>query len=179
MDLDSCIVQIDCFDCYLLISTQNKTYLCNTEKEYFIQIGKKLRDGVFGTCFLINSATDLSIDYLNITPEFFNNILYTLGYRYKPLQNNYNSAFRFAKELDVVVSSESPDVRIFCARPGARLWEAGFDAQVLRTYQFKESLKEKLTPTELLVITSGEEAVLQKRINDGDLKVSLIRLRIF
>lgn len=78
----------------------------------------------------------------------------------------------------MVVSSESPDVRIFCARPGARLWEAGFDAQVLRTYQFKESLKEKLTPTELLVIASEEEAVLQKRINDGDLKVSFIILKI-
>lgn len=92
--------------------------------------------------------------------------------------NNYNNLFRFAKESDVVVSSESPDVRIFCARPGARLWEAGFDAQVLRTYQFKESLKEKPTPTELLVITSGEEAVLQKRIHDGELKVSLVILNI-
>lgn len=51
MTLDSAIVQIDSYSKYLLISTITRTYLCDTEKEHYKQIGKKLRDGYFGACF--------------------------------------------------------------------------------------------------------------------------------
>lgn len=52
MTLDSAIVQIESFSNYLLISTTTRTVLCDTEKEQYKQIGKKLRDGQFGACFL-------------------------------------------------------------------------------------------------------------------------------
>ncbi|XP_013390799.1 uncharacterized protein LOC106159140 isoform X3 [Lingula anatina] len=49
--LDSAVVQMDFLDGKLLISTLTKSYLCNTVKQTFTQIGKKARDGRYGSCF--------------------------------------------------------------------------------------------------------------------------------
>lgn len=96
MKLDSSIVQLDIYWKYLLISTETKTFLCDTNEEHYKQIGKKLRNGPFGCCFLNLSSLDNDID----------------------------------------------QVKIICARPGCRLWEANFTCQVIRTQQFKEALIE-------------------------------------
>lgn len=43
------------------------------------------------------------------------------------------------------------DVRIFCARPGSRLWEADLDGNVLRTHQFKQKSDESPNlPSEII-----------------------------
>lgn len=55
--LDSEIVQIDCFDLLLVVSTRTACILCNTDREEFKQIGNRPRDGSFGACF-INKSID-------------------------------------------------------------------------------------------------------------------------
>ncbi|XP_052800532.1 uncharacterized protein LOC128231569 [Mya arenaria] len=52
MKLDSGVVQIDSVDDRLLVSTLTRCYLCNTKQHTYTQIGKKLRDGSYGSCFL-------------------------------------------------------------------------------------------------------------------------------
>lgn len=37
------------------------------------------------------------------------------------------------------------DVKVFCARPGSRLWEANFDSCVLCTHQFRDSMNKNAT----------------------------------
>lgn len=78
----------------LLVSTLSRSYLCDTAKEQYRQIGHQLREGAFGACF---SATD-------------------------------------------------KDIRMFCARPGSRLWEVGPEGLVMSTHQFKQSLAVPPTP---------------------------------
>lgn len=112
MTLDSAIVQIDSYSKYLLISTATRTFLCDTEKEQYRQIGKKLRDGVFGACFVP------------------------------------------AKEKPANTS----DVRIVCSRPGARLWQADFDATVTCTHQFKNIASQK--PASIIHLENNTEAHL-------------------
>ncbi|GFS95742.1 hermansky-Pudlak syndrome 5 protein [Nephila pilipes] len=51
MKLDSKVVQLDFAQDHLLVSTLTKCYLCDTNKEQFLTIGKKLRDGEYGACF--------------------------------------------------------------------------------------------------------------------------------
>ncbi|XP_023242056.1 Hermansky-Pudlak syndrome 5 protein homolog isoform X1 [Centruroides sculpturatus] len=51
MKLDSKIVQMDFVQDHLLVSTMTRCYLCDTLKEQYSQIGKKLRDGDYGACF--------------------------------------------------------------------------------------------------------------------------------
>ncbi|XP_066257193.1 BLOC-2 complex member HPS5 homolog isoform X2 [Euwallacea similis] len=152
MTLDSCIVQIDCFQCYLLISTRTKTYLCNTEKEVFVQIGKKAREGCYGACFL--TTEDLSKGAQN------------------SLVPSSGNPFRSATEAEIIISNSetNKNTKIFCARPGARLWEVGFNgAKVLFTYQFKTALAN--TPSNLPVIGNEEESVLQIRLHKANEKI--------
>lgn len=52
MQLDSKIVQLDFAQDRLLASTLTRCYLGDTLREKFAQVGKKLRDGEFGCCFL-------------------------------------------------------------------------------------------------------------------------------
>lgn len=97
MTLDTSIIQIDSYSKYLLVSTITRTFLCDTEKEQYRQIGKKLREGIFGACF----APIIE----------------------KPKSTN--------------------DQRIVCSRPGARLWQADFDATVTCTHHFKNIASQK------------------------------------
>ncbi|KAL1459762.1 hypothetical protein WDU94_011717 [Cyamophila willieti] len=54
MQLDSRIIQMStCVD-WLLVSTMTRSYLCDTVHEQYRQIGKKLRDGHYGACFVQN-----------------------------------------------------------------------------------------------------------------------------
>ncbi|XP_050307931.1 BLOC-2 complex member HPS5 homolog isoform X2 [Anthonomus grandis grandis] len=136
MTLDSEIIQIDTFESYVLISTKTKTFLCDTEKETYMQVGKKLRDGSFGACFCHHNGDSLE----SIIKETSHN----------PCQSVIENE-----------SCKSLNTKIYCARPGARIWEAGYDAKVLVTYQFKSSLD--VAPTNYLIIDSKEESTMQKK----------------
>ncbi|KAG5864416.1 hypothetical protein JTB14_030732 [Gonioctena quinquepunctata] len=50
------------------------------------------------------------------------------------------------------------DAKIYCARPGSRLWEANFEASVLLTHQFGSSLVQK--PSEIVTIEDSVDAKL-------------------
>lgn len=52
MQLDSRIIQLDTHSHFLLVSTQTRTWLSDTETETYKQIGKKSRIGDLGGCFL-------------------------------------------------------------------------------------------------------------------------------
>ncbi|CAG9833069.1 unnamed protein product, partial [Diabrotica balteata] len=136
MSLDSSIVQIDTYKNYLLISTKTRTYLCDTEKEQYKQIGKKLRDGNFGACF---SQTDFS--------DHFDRC------------EGVRRAFKTIESEDIFSSKVSNDVKIYCARPGARLWTANFEATVLSTYQFRNSLS--MQSSDLITIENAKDTRLR------------------
>ncbi|KAI4463905.1 ruby-eye2-like protein [Holotrichia oblita] len=115
MRLDSTIVQLDIYSNFLLASTKTKTYLCDTLQEQYRQIGKKLRDGHFGACFYNKG-----------------------GHNVNPTQTEQDKLTRNLKNGNASVINR--DVKIYCARPGLRLWEANFDSSVVCTHQFRDSL---------------------------------------
>ncbi|KAJ8911457.1 hypothetical protein NQ315_013561 [Exocentrus adspersus] len=126
LHLDSKIVQIDTYLNYLLVSTKTRTYLCDTEKECYKQIGRKLRDGNYGACFFNATDDDSSDKY-----------------------QSFKGIFKTINEDEHLLSpSNINDVKIYCARPGARLWEANFEATVVITHQFRDSLNQ--CPSNLL-----------------------------
>lgn len=51
MQLESAIVQVSSFENYLLVSTENWCYVCDTNREQYKQIGSKPREGQYGACF--------------------------------------------------------------------------------------------------------------------------------
>uniref|UniRef100_A0A182JQ04 Hermansky-Pudlak syndrome 5 protein homolog n=1 Tax=Anopheles christyi TaxID=43041 RepID=A0A182JQ04_9DIPT len=107
--LENRIVQIDRYKDLLLVSTLSKCVLCNTAREEFKQIGNRPRDGQYGASFVIAQPNTNSIGTTTTTPS-------------PPL---------------MIVDEE--DVRIFCSRPGSRLWEADLEGNVIRTHQFKQA----------------------------------------
>nr|XP_008191943.1 PREDICTED: Hermansky-Pudlak syndrome 5 protein homolog isoform X2 [Tribolium castaneum] len=119
MHLDSQIVQLDTYSKFLLVSTQTRSLLCDTESEKYRQIGKKMRDGCFGACFL------------------------TAG---NPHKNNDSNArtrglFEISGDSEQLSAPSHDDkVKIYCARPGVRLWQADFEANVVVTHQFRPAL---------------------------------------
>lgn len=88
MKLDSAVVQISCYEEYLLISTKTRCYICDTTKEQYKQIGNQLREGFYGATFM-----------------------------------KHENVFK-----------------IYCARPGSRLWEVDDSGDVVSTHQFKKAL---------------------------------------
>ena len=117
MILDSSIIQLDVHEHYLLVSTLTKSYICNTNMETYCQIGMKPRQGVFGACFC-------QIDNSSRRSEEEEN----------HCNNNFNSVGNF-------------ETRIFCARPGFRIWEANFKGFVLSTHQLRQTVESTLTTT--------------------------------
>ncbi|CAN2391027.1 Hermansky-Pudlak syndrome 5 [Pristimantis euphronides] len=55
--VDSRVVQLDCTDGRLLISSLTRSYLCDTEREKFWRIGNKERDGEYGACFFLGGRS--------------------------------------------------------------------------------------------------------------------------
>ncbi|KAK5643432.1 hypothetical protein RI129_007277 [Pyrocoelia pectoralis] len=121
MQLDSRIIQIDSYSKFLLISTLTRTYICDTDKEQYRQIGKKLRNGHFGASFFSNN-----LDSNRVLSE-------TLKKR---------GIFKKSIDDEQFYAQINDNVQIFCTRPGARMWEAKLSASVTRTHQFKNLLKE-------------------------------------
>lgn len=130
MKLDSQIIQIDAYAKYLLISTQTRTYLCNIEKENYRQVGRKLRDGVYGACFIPG----------------------------KIQQQKPPSVKSFFQVTESPADDVLSDVKIFCSRPGARLWNADFEASVTCTYQFKNALIQR--PTNIIHVDGSSDGRL-------------------
>lgn len=112
--LESPVVQICDFDQLLLVSNYTKCILCNTETEEFKQIGNQPRDGKFGACFV--SPMDGADD-------------------------EWEDAKSSTSAAAIAAARSMATTRIFCARPGARLWECDLDGSVIQTHKFKAALK--------------------------------------
>ncbi|CAB3359786.1 Hypothetical predicted protein [Cloeon dipterum] len=126
MQLDSNIVQMDFAHDLMIISTLTRCYLSDTEKEQYKQVGQKLRDGEFGACFICKN------DDCSQSKE-------QTAASVPPVAMMVN-------HFDLIGANESLPLRmkcklrIFCARPGSRLWEVNCDGSVMSTHQLKESI---------------------------------------
>ncbi|KXJ79184.1 hypothetical protein RP20_CCG002096 [Aedes albopictus] len=133
--LENNIVQIDRYKELLLVSTLSKCVLCNTLREEFKQIGNRPRDGLYGATFIVSN------------PECFNT---SSDEDYEDSQavvvgsdDNDNDQRPSPSSAQRQRDSYPEDVRIFCSRPGSRLWEADLDGNVLRTHQFRQRSKDR------------------------------------
>ncbi|XP_033126305.1 Hermansky-Pudlak syndrome 5 protein-like [Anneissia japonica] len=63
VSLDSAIVQLDFTKDYLLVSSLSKCHICNTKRQQFYSVGKKLRDGLYGACFYLKSKEGDAVIY--------------------------------------------------------------------------------------------------------------------
>lgn len=122
--LENQIVQIDRYKELLLVSTFSKCVLCNTTREEFKQIGNRPRDGLYGAAFIVPNS------------EYFDTPINEEKKDGQAEDDDDNDNEQ--RPSPSVKSSSHGDVRIFCSRPGSRLWEADLDGNVLRTHQFKE-----------------------------------------
>ncbi|XP_011883083.1 PREDICTED: uncharacterized protein LOC105570478 [Vollenhovia emeryi] len=121
MNLDSGIVQLSFLSPLLLVSTLARCYVCDTVLEQYKQIGNKPRNGEFGACFYTRENAALSAQGAE------RNI------------NDARGAFNLISDNDSNILGENHS-KIFCARPGSRLWEVSADGVVVKTHQFKEAL---------------------------------------
>ncbi|XP_077254997.1 WD40 repeat domain-containing protein pink [Temnothorax americanus] len=121
MNLDSSVVQLSFLSPLLLVSTLTRCYICNTMLEQYKQIGNKPRNGEFGACFHTreNTTSNTQREEKNI--------------------NDARGAFNLISDNDSNILGENHS-KIFCARPGSRLWEVSADGVVVKTHQFKEAL---------------------------------------
>lgn len=127
MQLDSSIVQMDFAHGLLLISTLTRCYLSDTEKEQYKQVGQKLRDGEFGACFVTKS-------------EPLTQPVGPLALPAPPSSAPANNQFDLLGVNESLPMRIKCNLRVFCARPGARLWEVNCDGSVISTHQFKEAI---------------------------------------
>lgn len=124
MNLDSSVVQMDFFSPLLLVSTLARCYVCDTVLEQYKQIGNKSRNGEFGACFY--KIHKHESDILDARREERN-------------INDTRGAFNLISDGDSNILGKNHS-KIFCARPGSRLWEVSADGIVVKTHQFKEAL---------------------------------------
>ncbi|XP_041351776.1 Hermansky-Pudlak syndrome 5 protein-like [Gigantopelta aegis] len=61
--LDSAVIQLDWWDRKLLVSTVTRSYLLNTNRHQYSQIGKNLRDGEFGSCYFVEPRCQYPVVY--------------------------------------------------------------------------------------------------------------------
>lgn len=121
MQLDCRIVQLDWCSELLLVSTLSRCYICDFVKEQYRQIGQKLREGEYGVCFYADDSHDL--------PSRCEQRSCAMG-----------ATFSSLNEDEKFVGCEGmQNLKIFCARPGSRLWEVHVDGTVLSTHHFKQA----------------------------------------
>nr|CAD7439798.1 unnamed protein product [Timema bartmani] len=127
MQLDSRVVQLDWYSDLLLVSTLSRSYLCDTVREQYRQLGQKLREGEYGACFF--STVDQPLPSL--------------------ASDQRSGSFRSIDDAQESRNSYEglKNVKMFCARPGSRVWEVNLNGTVVRTHQFKEALA--IPPTHL------------------------------
>ncbi|KAK3922506.1 Hermansky-Pudlak syndrome 5 protein-like protein [Frankliniella fusca] len=124
MQLDSAIIQLDTCSYMLLASTFTRSYLCDTFREQYRQIGNRLRDGEFGSCFYDINPCELASEPLN-----------------EECSNQEVSHGPFSSLSDgewLLTDKHLQNIKLFCARPGLRLWEVRIDGAVMSTHQFKQ-----------------------------------------
>lgn len=126
MHLDSTIVQMDFSGHLLLVSTMTRCYICDTSQEHFKQIGNKARDGEFGACFLDKRSVERE-KIPSRSPETEEDA--------SGRKSTSNSTSDSNGEMRENLTS-----KIYCARPGCRLWEVNANGIVVKTHQFKEAL---------------------------------------
>lgn len=145
--LDSKIIQIDGFNDYILVSSITKTILCNNDREEFKQIGNRPRDGDFGACF--------SIDFESLETQ----------------QSKILAIDEFGYDRLLM-----ENVKIFCSRPGMRLWQVDLNGNVLKTHQYKNSSyqSEKVT-----LVESRNPAELLDKVNQFQTITSLCNTFLF
>ncbi|XP_043269472.1 Hermansky-Pudlak syndrome 5 protein homolog [Venturia canescens] len=143
MHLDSTIVQMEFSGHHLLVSTMTRCYICDTAQEQFKQIGNKARDGEFGACFFSvksgESETKLKVSK-------------------KSEKDREETVINTMMETNGE-SEENKGTKIYCARPGCRLWEVMNNGTVIKTHQFKEALAIPPSP----VYRTGVNKVLKNR----------------
>lgn len=158
MQLDSRIIQLDANCGLLLASTLTRCYVCDTDRELYRQVGHKLREGQFGGCFLITDNEDYVAESKGTE-------------RARGIFSDSEKA-----NLDY---SHLKHLRLFCSRPGARLWEVDVEGTVLRTHHFKEALATPPRPitTDHLVDNNNRLALspIEPHFNFGRLFVILSR----
>ncbi|XP_011175660.1 Hermansky-Pudlak syndrome 5 protein homolog [Solenopsis invicta] len=137
LNLDSGVVQLNFFSPLLLVSTLARCYICDTIREQYKQIGNKPRNGEFGACFYTHE------NIISNSQKEERNI------------NDARGAFNLISDNDSNILGENHS-RIFCARPGSRLWEVSADGIVTKTHQFKEALA--IPPT---IIFRSESSTLE------------------
>jgi hypothetical protein len=153
MHLDSPIVQLDAYSKFLLVSTQTRSLLCDTDTERYRQVGKKARDGNFGACFF-NTGDSVEV-----------------GESHTRTRGIFQTVSDSEQLSPTVFDS---NVKIYCARPGVRLWQANFDANVVVTHQLRPSLSQKPSDVvywedrdELRLESFAGEAALGESFNFG------------
>jgi hypothetical protein len=121
MQVDSRIVQLDCCSELLLVSTLSRCYVCDSAKEQYRQIGQRLRDGEYGACFYAGDSRDLLS-------------------KCEQRRSAAGAAFSPLNEGEKFVGCEGmQSLKMFCARPGSRLWEVHVDGTVISTHHFKHA----------------------------------------
>ncbi|KAG7204434.1 hypothetical protein KM043_004872 [Ampulex compressa] len=124
MNLDSSIVQLSFSSSQLLVSTLTRCCICDTIEEQYKQIGNKGRNGEFGACFY-----KTVIDQCKGTPRA----------QTEERTERRKGTFNFIPSGESNVQVEN-NTKIFCARPGSRLWEVSTAGIVMKTHQFKDAL---------------------------------------
>ncbi|PNF21597.1 hypothetical protein B7P43_G12731 [Cryptotermes secundus] len=122
MQLDSRIVQLDWCSELLLVSTLSRCYICDSVKEQYRQIGQKLREGEYGACFYADDSHDLPSRCEQRSSAATGAVFSSL---------NEDEKFAGCEDMQ--------NLKIFCARPGSRLWEVHVDGTVLSTHHFKQA----------------------------------------
>jgi hypothetical protein len=90
-------------------------------KEQYRQIGHKLREGEYGACFYADDNHELLS-------------------RCEQQSSATASAFSSPNEGEKFVGCEGvQNLKMYCARPGSRLWEVHVDGTVLSTHHFKQA----------------------------------------
>ncbi|XP_064114805.1 uncharacterized protein LOC135221014 [Macrobrachium nipponense] len=185
MTLDSAVTQLDYCDGHLLVSTLDRSYICNTSLETFAQIGTKLRKGEFGGCFckvnLVSNIPPTNPSMKHNHHEVEESLEENPKSNYSPsdsgkfeLSDCYEvtedkeeniqqpTDIRQPTEKSVsTIPQQGVVTRIFCARPGSRVWEADLSGKVLVTHQLKNALM--VPPVDVLLIDGsyGDTEMLQ------------------
>lgn len=121
MGLDYKVVQMDFSSPLLLVSTISDCYICDTIQGQYEKVGVRTRQGEFGACFY-KPGLGREFD-VQITEE-------------KKFLPQGNSEF----EETEIYGNDKQYPRIYCARPGSRLWEAKPNGKIVKTHNFKEAL---------------------------------------
>lgn len=126
-NLDSSIVQLSYRSSLLLVSTLTHCHIRDTIREQCKKIGSKARNGEFGACFYETHTHESSVTFNTEITETGN--IGVSRSTFNPLISDNDSN---------ILCENRP--KIFCARPGSRLWEVSADGVVVKTHQLKEAL---------------------------------------